>query len=339
MRAGAAICRFMPRAMGNPDSLRFSRLEIRRLTAALLLSLLAHLGVWASYEAGVKFGWWQKLHLPVLRHPAANKIIPRPPATPQEMEPPMTFVDVSHADADAPKSAKYYSDKNSRAANPDADTDANQPKLKGRQKNIPKTEDAPKLNKLQPTPPPQPATETQPAEETQPSSTMNLGDLKPAKATNTNAPGPQTKTPTAPKRPRTLNEARAQQSPQLPGVTMQQDGGVKRQDHRAALDVKATAFGDYDRKIIEAVTQRWYDLLDSRHFAQDRTGKVSLHFKLKYDGTVEEMKTLENSVGEMLGYVCSESVQQAAPFEKWPADMRRMIGANFRDITFTFYYY
>ena len=325
--------------MGNLDSLRFSRLEIRRLTAALLLSLLVHLGVWASYEAGVKFGWRQKLHLPVLRQPTANKMIPPQPVTPPTIDAPMTFVDVSHADSDAPKSAKYYSDKNSRAANPDADTDANQPRLKGRQKDIPKTEDAPKLAKLQPTPPPQPATKTKPAEETQPSSTLNPGEMKLAKITDTNAPSPQPKTATAPKRPRTFKEARDQNSPQLPGVTMQQDGGVKRQDHRASLDVKATAFGEYDRKIIEAVTQRWYDLLDSRHFAQDRTGKVTLHFKLKYDGTVEDLRVQENSVGEMLGYVCSESVQQAAPFEKWPADMRRMIAANFRDITFTFYYY
>ena len=30
---------------------------------------------------------------------------------------------------------------------------------------------------------------------------------------------------------------------------------------------------------------------------------------------------------------------QAAPFGKWPPDMARMIGANYREITFTFYYY
>jgi len=48
---------------------------------------------------------------------------------------------------------------------------------------------------------------------------------------------------------------------------------------------------------------------------------------------------LENTVGELLGYVCAESVSEAAPFGKWPADMKRMINANFREITFTFYYY
>jgi len=325
----------MPRATGKLDSLRFSRLEIERLTAALLLSLLVHFAVWGGYEAGLKFGWWQKLHLPVWLHPAAKKTQPQQLLLPQQMEEPTTFVDVSHADADAPKSAKYYSDKNSHAANPDADTTSNQPKLKGRQKNVPKTEDVPQLPKLQPTPPAPATPQTKPATEAHPSSPENLGD-KPAKPVDNTTPGPQTEP--KPKRPRTFKEALAQQQ-LLPGQQMQQDGGVKRQAHWAALDAKATAFGDYDRKIIEAVTQRWYDLLDSRHFAQDRTGKVILRFKLKYDGTVEEMQTLENTVGEMLGYVCTESIEQAAPFEKWPMDMRRMIGANFRDITFTFYYY
>ena len=32
------------------------------------------------------------------------------------------------------------------------------------------------------------------------------------------------------------------------------------------------------RRIIEAVTQRWYDLLDSQKFALDRTGKVGCDF-------------------------------------------------------------
>jgi len=32
-------------------------------------------------------------------------------------------------------------------------------------------------------------------------------------------------------------------------------------------------------------------------------------------------------------------VLDPAPYGVWPSDMRRMVGANFRDVTFTFYYY
>ena len=39
-------------------------------------------------------------------------------------------------------------------------------------------------------------------------------------------------------------------------------------------------FGEYDHAIVVAVTQRWYDLLDSHRFAQDRTGEVVLQFRL-----------------------------------------------------------
>ena len=52
------------------------------------------------------------------------------------------YVDVSHADADAPVKPKYYSNKNSRAANPDS-ANANVPKINGRQTDVPKTEDVP----------------------------------------------------------------------------------------------------------------------------------------------------------------------------------------------------
>ena len=64
-----------------------------------------------------------------------------------------------------------------------------------------------------------------------------------------------------------------------------------------------------------------------------------MRFKLKSDGTVIEMETLENTVGELLGYLCQEAIEEAAPFAKWPPDMVRMIGANYREVTFTFYYY
>jgi hypothetical protein len=54
---------------------------------------------------------------------------------------------------------------------------------------------------------------------------------------------------------------------------------------------------------------------------------------------IAEVEIQENTVGQLLGYVCEEAIQEVAPFGKWPSDMRRAIGANYRDISFTFYYY
>jgi hypothetical protein len=318
----------MASAHHEPGSLRFSRRESERVAAALLLSLLVHLGVWGGYEAGKKTGVWRQMHPPAWLHLAAKKNPSPPPASVHPSEPEI-FVDVSHADAEAPVQAKYYSDKNSRAANPD-DGNANVPKLNGKQKDVPKTEDTVRPSKLQPTASPQPpAAQSKPSEKPQ-----TPGDLYPLRPGKNTAPQP----PAQPERPRTLRQALAQRD-QLPGQMMQQDGGVHRHALWSSLDAKATPFGNYDRAIIEAVTQRWYDLLDSHHYAEDRDGKVILRFKLKPDGTIIEMQPLDNTVGEMLGYLCQEAIEEAAPFGKWPSDMQREIGANYREITFTFYYY
>ena len=119
---------------------------------------------------------------------------------------------------------------------------------------------------------------------------------------------------------------------------MHQDGGAH---HRLtpSFDVQMTPFGAYDGALIRAVQSRWYNLLDSQRFAEDRTGRVTVSFKLESDGTVQDVEILENGVGAVLSYVCQAAIEEAAPFGKWPDDMRREIGANFREITFTFDYY
>jgi len=119
---------------------------------------------------------------------------------------------------------------------------------------------------------------------------------------------------------------------------MKQDGGVSRR-LESSLDVKATKFGQYDSDFVAAVTYRWYSLLDSQQFALDRTGKVTLRFHLNYDGTITDMTVLQNTVGDLLGYVCQKAINDPAPYKPWPEEMHREIGANYREITFTFYYY
>jgi hypothetical protein len=320
----------MVRPRAEFASLRFSRLEKGRLLIALALSLFAHAAVWGGYEAGEKTGLWNRLHWPV-RHLA--RPLPRPVA--EKTEPPI-FLEVSEASAEPPKQAKYYSDRNSRAANPDADLNSNQPKLAGTQKFVPKTEDTPKPVRAKPTPPatPQKPTEAKPAQNN-PAKTLMPGALDKGRPDDTAKPDEQ---PT-PERPRTIRQALAQQPNQIAGQQMQQAGGVKHRALKSSLDAISTPFGAYDRAIIEAVQQRWYDLLDSQKFASDRTGKVTVYFHLNPDGSVTESKVTDNNVGALLGYVCQEAIEQSAPFGKWPADMRRMVGADFREITFTFYYY
>jgi hypothetical protein len=313
------------------SSLRLTRFETKRLRWALVLSLALHFLVWGGYELGKKTELWQRMHWPIRTHLAEKKKIP-PPV--QESDPSIFLdVDPDQATPEPPKNTKYYSSKNSRAAQTEVSRDANQPKLNGKQTDVPKTKDVPRT----------PNTKVQPAPETQPSpeklaamkSMLQAGDVKLAKLETT----PEKND--APERPRTLNEARAQQqqaSP-MPQMQMRQDGGTRRMAIVPSLDARATPFGDYDKKFIEAVTQRWYDLLDSQQFAQDRSGKVVLRFRLSYDGSISDMEVLQNTVGELLSYVCQKAVTDPSPFQAWPSDMRRMVGENYREMIFTFYYY
>jgi len=120
---------------------------------------------------------------------------------------------------------------------------------------------------------------------------------------------------------------------------MHQDGGAHREAILPSFDAQATPFGDYDAKFVQAVTQKWYDLLDSQSFARDRSGRVTLHFNLNYDGSITEVTQLDNTVGPLYGYLCQQALTAPAPYAKWPEEMRRLIGGNVREMTFTFFYY
>jgi len=292
---------------------------MRRLGLVLALSLAVHVLGWGGYEAGKGLGWWQQWHWPTwLPRLVVMKIQP-PPQNEQQL----TFVEVAQPAAEAPQNTKYYSSQNSRAADP---TRGNKdvPQLSGKHTEVVKTENVPRqnVNKLQPS---SLASQPKSPPATRPGD-LTLGMPKDA---------PSQEQP----RPRTVKQANEQQSHRLPGQQTRQEGGMRRPALVPSLDVKATPFGAYDEALVEAVKQRWYDLLDSQQFAMDRNGKVTLRFHLNYDGTITEMTVLQNTVGELLGYVCQKAVSDPAPFAPWPSDMRRMVGENYREITFTFYYY
>lgn len=306
------------------DSLRPSRFESDRLILALAISLAAHLIVFGGYEFGKEFNLWQRLHL------RQKKIASQAQPIVQNAEPEI-FMEVNQPSTEAPQNAKYYSDKNSRAASKEPG-DSNIPKLNGTQTDFMKVENAPRpqFSKEQPQ---SPSEEQVAKNETQPQS-LQAGDWSRAKPQDS----PDQKYNSLQPRPRTLAQARAQMQI-FPGVQSRNDGGTPRVNIDPGFDVKATQFGDYDERFIEAVTQRWYDLLGSQGYALDRVGKVTLRFHLNYDGRITDMEVLENTVGELLGDYCQDAVTDPAPFEQWPSDMRRMVGANFRELTFTFYYY
>ena len=323
------------------------------LATALLLSLLIHYGLYQFWHLGKQLGWWRHqatwlLQLRTLKNrPLPARLTERQKAAllkaleQRQRQIPLTFVEVDPraALAEPPKDTIYYGVANTRAANPDPTVEAQKPKADGKQDKLIRLEDVPKPKPFPLQPQPDQAAQAETAAEPKPKPAQDPGDL--AKALlddlkNREASlDPSLGQAARRERPRTLVEARTQRG--LAGQKMRQDAGVANRGH-LSLDVKATPFGAYDAAFIAAVQQRWYDLLDNSPFTQ-RSGKVVLEFRLLEDGRIAAMKVLENQVGDLLGSFCQHAIQDPAPFPKWPSDMRRMIGANFREVTFSFYYY
>ncbi len=309
--------------------------ENKPLLLAALISVVVHaLAFWLVFILGL----FLLLFSPNKRAALAELLrtqAARARATPDQ-EPQLMFVQVDPAQAtpDAPKNAKYYSAQNSRAANPDADADTGAPKIEGTQTHVPKTETTPRANSfpLQPSPPKEtPAPEKNQESKDTPKPPGDLAMLNPA----LNKP---TETPQiAPERPHTLAEARL-----MAGEKMKEEGGVKRSHVAASFDAIGSPFGEYDERVIDAIQQRWYDLIDARNNSSDPGGRVVVEFRLHFDGTVSDLHVVRTDVGPLLSSMCVSAISDPAPYERWPEVMYRKIkvesGLDYRDVQFTFFY-
>mgnify|MGYP005836939379 FL=1 len=299
------------------------------------------------------------------------------PAPRRVEEVPVIFVDVdpSQASEEEPEQTQYYAAVHSRAGNPDTSRDTDQPRLDGTQELVPKTLDTDRaavplqpLSPPAPRPappeaerpparppevaPPGPSAEPRPASAAAPQPELKPGDLLIARPGLEQQPAPPRTAPLQPEaaappadvrpRPRTLAAARAQmdQNPQsaLVGQKMFQEGGVKRFSVVPALDTKGSPLGAYDARFVEAVQQCWYALLEEQRYSLDRLGKVVISFRLTAEGRITDMRVEESDVGEIYTTLCQLAVTKPAPYEKWPADVRKQVGHEYRDIRFTFYY-
>lgn len=311
-------------------TLRLVRLDLTSLGRALALSLALHLLFLGTYAIGDHFHWWDNMRLPAWVKKLTSPPLPlQAKQPPVNREPPLMFVDVTALQAvtEVPKETKFYSDRNAVAANPELNRDSNLPKLDGTQAEVAKTEDAArkKFDQLMPDPPkpkPEPEADTEAKPKLAPGTmTIAKAELKPQPEKS---------------RPRTIKEALLQRN-QMPGQKAKLDAGAQQRPN-ASYDVKATGFGAYDRAFIDAVSSRWYDLLDSMNAEGYRSGRVVVQFNLNYNGTITAMSVVESTVTETLTLLCQKAVQDPAPFDKWPREMRLMIGEDSRRITFTFYY-
>jgi outer membrane biosynthesis protein TonB len=306
-------------------TLRIGRTEVNRVVAALVLSVLVHALLWGGLAVSRHF----KLSLRIPWPAWLQRVVtPSPPPPPPATREPYLFVDVREYQSvpNPPKDATRYSDRNAIAANPDVNKDQNEPRIEGEKNEQQNLEDANRRNKfdqLMPDPPkPEPAPEPDAAPKIAPGPmTVAKADLQP---------------PPERKRPRTIREAMLQKN-QMPGRKSEQAGGAM-QRANASFNVKATGFGAYDRMLIDAISDRWYNLLDNLSYDNYQQGKVVVQFTLSYRGDITDVRVAQNTVSDMLSLMCEKAVRDPAPFGEWSREMRLAVGEDSRRITFTFFY-
>jgi hypothetical protein len=310
------------------------------LVIALIASLVVHLALYGTWQVGKNLGWWRyhpnwltQLSQKLAQAARAREQKPKPAA--QELTIPLSFVEIDPLTStpEPPADAKYYSSKNSKAANPDPKNEPI-PKVDGNQDKVVRLMDneKPKPFPLQPTPKPpepEPPVETKPKQDA-PGELALVRPREPKPPTDAQEPG----TGEQPERPRRLSQVRDRAM--LSGQKMQQAGG-SRSLGRVSFDAKATPFGDYDAAFIAAVESCWHLLLDE-HRGTARSGKVVVDFRLSYDGRITDLKVQENDAGEILGMLCQSAILNPSPYPRWPPQMRQTISSNSREMRFTFYY-
>ena len=317
----------------------------------LAISLAIHVLAYGGWKLGQRFQLIPADLIPrLLQKLQAMAVSPKEAAKKlQASQPPeLMFVDVSPDQfaAEPPKNPKYYGAITTRAANPDLQLDTDKPKIDGKQDKVLKTSEPAKLQPkpLQPTPKPEPERQEKQLTDSAPKPKQEIlpGDLALARPVTGAKKGDEKLDPNqretgnegqSPRpRPRKLSEVTGR-----PTERIQQDGGVRRLAMTSSLDVKGSIIGQYDAEFIAAVEAKWFQLIDQQNLRDG--GKVVINFRLHPDGRISNTSVPETTVkGLIAQLVCRSAIEEPAPYKKWPVEMRRELNADFRDITFTFFY-
>jgi hypothetical protein len=107
------------------------------------------------------------------------------------------------------------------------------------------------------------------------------------------------------------------------------------QDHKK---LSSPAAGKYNIQIIEAVQNRWCDLLERRDYAGQPKGSALLTFHLDADGSVSNVCIITNTVNLALAKLAESAIEDVAPFPKWPDEMRSEAGGDVLKVSLDFHY-
>ena len=103
-----------------------------------------------------------------------------------------------------------------------------------------------------------------------------------------------------------------------------------------AIDATFSQFGEYEQRFYAAVQAVWYQEIE---FYQpiDIAARVVVSFRIKSDGSVEDVTVLNSTAGEIATWICETALTKPSPFGVWTEEMIQVFGRE-RVMEVAFYY-
>jgi len=105
------------------------------------------------------------------------------------------------------------------------------------------------------------------------------------------------------------------------------------------VDAKWSSYGQYLRKMIEAIQARWDDLIAASKHYPTQGSRVSVSFVMDSEGKIASIRTVDGDAGELATNWCVTAISPSQDFSYgiWTDDMKAVLGEK-QELTFTFLY-
>lgn len=105
-----------------------------------------------------------------------------------------------------------------------------------------------------------------------------------------------------------------------------------------ASDKNRSPIAQYNAEMRESIHDSWHVLAKTVDRNALKQGKIVVQMRQRYDGKVVSMKILESSMGAAEALLLERAILSETKYKPWPEDMFRLVGANYRMITATYYF-
>lgn len=112
----------------------------------------------------------------------------------------------------------------------------------------------------------------------------------------------------------------------LPGELLKNPGATNSIGD-IAVDARASDFGDYLSRLLEAISFQWEFFIERLKFPQtEGEGYVVVEVLLQPDGRIDRATILDTNLSQSAALICQDAIVSLSPFESWGEDMQSKFG-------------